>query len=105
VGAAEKITVETSEALTWAQICERYPDQWVCVVEIQRASPGAFEIQSARVIGHGRSRREPLEQAEAWEATYSMIGHYYTGKLRAPVPRFPRIVMTDEIRELIRNRR
>lgn len=105
MSAAEKIAPEISETLTWRQICERYPDQWVCVVEVARASPNAFEILAARVIGHGKTRRAPFEQARAWHATYELIGHYYTGKLKPPVPRYPRIVMTDEIRDLVRSRR
>jgi hypothetical protein len=29
-----------SEPLTWAEICERYPEQWVALVEIDRIEPG-----------------------------------------------------------------
>ena len=37
--AAEQIAPMITEPLTWDQICERYPDQWVCVVEIVWPEP------------------------------------------------------------------
>lgn len=60
MSAAEKIEATITESLTWTQICERYPDQWVCVVEIEWDLPRKFHFRSARVVGHGRTRREPF---------------------------------------------
>lgn len=71
-----------SEPLTWAAICERYPDQWVCLVEIDRIHPNDFAFRTARVIGHGQSRGEPLDQARPWRQRYRSIAHYST---RRPV--------------------
>jgi hypothetical protein len=85
--AAEKLAQTISEPLTWAEICSRYPDQWVCLVEIDRSDPNNFDFRSARVVGHGKSRREPLEQARAWRDRYRSIGHYFTGPITVPVPR------------------
>jgi hypothetical protein len=82
---AEAATI--SEPLTWKQICERYPDEWVCLVEIDSVNDTDFEFRTARVIGHGKTRREPLEQARPLRAQYEEIGHYFTGRVRAPVPR------------------
>ena len=48
--AAEQIAPMITEPLTWGQICERYPDQWVCVVEIVRAQEGSFHFTHARVF-------------------------------------------------------
>lgn len=76
-----------TDALTWAQVCERYPNQWVCVVEMQWDEPRMFHFRSARVIGHGSTRREPLLQASPWRARYPEIGHFFTGKITAPFPR------------------
>lgn len=69
---------EISEPLTWDEICQRYPDEWVCLVEIDRVEPNHFGFRTARVVGHGKTRREPLVQARAWRSRYSSIGHYST---------------------------
>ena len=71
---------EISEPLTWAEICARYPDEWVCLVEMDCVHPGGFEFRSARVVGHGKTRRAPFEQAMPWRSQYPLIGHYYTGR-------------------------
>jgi hypothetical protein len=77
-----------SEPLTWTEIRERYPDQWVCLVEIDRIEEDNFEFRTARVADHGKTRREPLDQARPLRACYEEIGHYYTGRITALVPRF-----------------
>jgi hypothetical protein len=102
MSAAEKIAPPVSQRLTRAEICERYPDEWVCLVEVEHETTGM--IRSARVVGHGRTPTRSLEQVNIWE-THPMIASFFTGKTQPPFPRFPRIVMNDEIRELLRNRR
>jgi len=67
-----------SEPLTWEQICDRYPGQWVCLVEIDNINDTDFEFRTARVVGYGKTRREPLEQARPFREQYSSIGHYHT---------------------------
>jgi hypothetical protein len=76
-----------SEPLTWAEIRERYPEQWVCLVEMDRIDEDNFEFRSARVVGHGATRREPLDQARSFRDRYDTIGHYFTGKHADPVLR------------------
>ena len=44
-----------SEPLTWDEICARYPEQWVCLVEMQGITDTEFEFSRARVVGHGKS--------------------------------------------------
>jgi hypothetical protein len=73
-----------SEPMTWTQICERYPDEWVALVEIDWVNDRDFDFGTARVIGHG-SRREQYEQARAWRSRYESMGHYFTGKVHAPL--------------------
>jgi hypothetical protein len=102
--AARALSPSISEPLTWVQICERYPDQRVCLVEMARIHPYGFEFRTARVIGHGKTRGEAFDQARPWRDRYTEIGHYYTGKIALPSSGLPRIVMTDEVRELLRNR-
>ena len=76
-----------SEPLTWPQICARYPDEWVCLVEIDRPVPQNFAFRTARVIGHGSHPRDPFLQAKAFDDRYDGIGHYFTGRIRRPLPR------------------
>lgn len=73
-----------SEPMTWAQIRERFPDTWVALVEIDWVNETDFDFRSARVVGHG-TRREQYEQARPWSSRYSSMGHFYTGRVRAPL--------------------
>ena len=73
-----------SDPMTWKQICERYPDEWVALVEIDWVNDRDFDFGTARVIGHG-SRRDQYEQARAWRSRYTSMGHFYTGRVRAPL--------------------
>lgn len=77
-----------SEPLTWAEICALYPDEWVCLVDIEGQNETDFEFTTARVAGHGKTRKEPLVQARPARAQYGSVGHYYTGRIVAPVHRF-----------------
>jgi hypothetical protein len=104
MSAVEKSVPTITEPLTWAEICERYPDQHVCMVEIDRIHPNNFAFRTSRVIGHGGTAGEAYDQARPWRPRYETIGHYFTGKIKPQCPPM-RIVMTDEIRELLRNRR
>ena len=85
--AALPIETSISESLTWDEIRARYPDEWVCLVEMDRIDEDNFEFRSARVVGHGATRREPLEQARLFRDLYDTIGHYYTGRNAGPVLR------------------
>lgn len=77
-----------SDPLTWTEICARYPDQWVALVEVDWVNDNDFDFRSARVAGHGKTRKEPLDQAHPLRATYDEIGHFYTGPIRAPLRSF-----------------
>lgn len=103
--AAIELAAEISEPMTWPAICARYPDQRVCLVEIDRAQPHGFAFRTARVVGYGRTPSEALDRARPWRDRYPQIGHYSTGRITPPSPNLPCLVMTDEIRELLRNRR
>jgi len=75
-----------SEPLTWKQICERYPDEWVALVEIDWVNDTDFDFGTARVVGHDKKRSEQFEQARAWASRYSSMGHFFTGRSRASMP-------------------
>ena len=69
-----------SELLTWEQICNRYPNEWVCLVEIDKINDTDFAFRTARVVGHGKTRIAPYDQARAFEDVYTSMGHYFTGR-------------------------
>jgi hypothetical protein len=77
-----------SEPLTWLEICVRYPEEWVALVEIDWVNENDLDFRSARVAGHGKTRREPLQHAEPLWARYEEIGHFFTGRVRAPFRSF-----------------
>lgn len=80
---------DVTEPLSWNEICERFPDEWVALVEIEWVNDRDFEFRSARVAGHGKLRRDPMQQAGALWPRYPEIGHFYTGRVRAPeIPLF-----------------
>lgn len=103
MNAAEKLAPTISEPLTWAEICSRHPDEWVCLVEIERDQPGGVTIRSARVVGHGKTKKEPFDQAQVWWRTYPVIGHYFTGRI-AVRPLRPQVILDDETRDAFRHR-
>lgn len=74
-----------SEPLTWREICARYPDEWVALVEVDWIDEDDREFRSARVAGHGKTRKEPLAQAQGAWAKYGELAHLYTGAVRAPL--------------------
>jgi len=57
MNAAEQLALEMTERLPWAEICLRYPDQYVCLVDIDHTELGSPEIKTARVVGYGPTRR------------------------------------------------
>ena len=76
---AEMIAPTIMKPVGWAEICDRYPNEWVCLVDVEYQTDGP--IRSGRVVGHA---------------------YAHTGGCRL---RRPRIEMTDEIRDIIRTRR
>jgi hypothetical protein len=79
MNAPATIAPTMSGPLTCEEICEKYPDEWVCLVEIDWIEPYKFEFRTARVVGHGKTRLDPLDQARPWRQRYKSIGHYFTG--------------------------
>ena len=77
-----------TDPLTWPEICARYPDQWVALVQIDWVNENDLDFRSALVAGHGKTRREPLDQARPLRARYDEIGHFFTGPIRAPLRSF-----------------
>jgi len=73
-----------SEPLTWQEICALHPDEWVALVEIDWLGDSDLEFRTARVVGHGKMRNEPLAQARRVRALYDEVGHFFTGAVHVP---------------------
>lgn len=78
-----------TELMTWAQICERFPEQWVALVEMDW-NDETDEFTVARVAGHGVTRAEPFAQMRRAGLHYDGVGHFFTGRVRAHAVDFVR---------------
>lgn len=103
--AAERVAPTITEPLTWAEICERYPDEWVCIVDIDHDHPHVFGFRTARVVGHSKTKRDASEQARPWWDHYKLIGRYFTGRLAVRPFLRPSVILDDETRDAIRYQR
>jgi hypothetical protein len=82
-----------SEPMTWDQICERFPNQHVCLVEVDRDDVFDCTFRTARVVGNGTSVHA-LEHAQVLGARDDLELHF-TGRIRGRSPG-TRIVVVDE---------
>ena len=94
---AEKLAA-TLDA-SWTHICERHPDEWVALAEVELGSAG--EITAGQVVAHDRSMKQLLKQLDAWSGSVEVTCVQTAGRTLQR----PRIEMTDEIRDLVRSRR
>ena len=80
-----------SEPMTWREICERFPDQWVALVALDWVDDRDEPFRTALVAGHG-SHREALSQARPLLKLFDRLGPFFTGPTRLTVPELPPIV-------------
>lgn len=94
--------IESAEAgpLSWADICARYPDQYVCLVDVVR--PGRLHptILSALVVGHGATHDAAFEPIRDLDERYPRFEIRYTGVCTEPLIR-PSLVLDDDALELL----
>ena len=90
---AERLDPSPPELLSWAQIRANHPDEWVCLVDVEDAADGS--LSRARVLGHGCSVLD-LEDELGLPLPNTVLIHTEGRRLL-----MPRIVMTDEVRELL----
>jgi hypothetical protein len=76
--------MDIEERLTWEQICERYPDQWVVMVDHDWQPHNITEFKTARVLAVGNSRAEVKERARPQLASIYEWGCHFTGPIRGP---------------------
>lgn len=60
-----------TEPLTWQEIWELFPDQFLVLLDVQPVSPGAWEFHTARVIGAGDTLAQACEQASLWRISFT----------------------------------
>ena len=82
---------------SWSDICQHYPNQWVCLLDMHHGPDGA--IQSARVIAHDASIANALDQLGTSNPDAAVV-HTWGRPLKTP-----RIEVVDESRDRIRARR
>ncbi|HEY0987678.1 MAG TPA: hypothetical protein VGD80_11530 [Kofleriaceae bacterium] len=79
---------QVPEHMSWKQICERYPDEWVVLVDASWVNDTDFEFGTASVIGHFKSRKDASPHIKAAFQHHREVGSFWTGAIRGPVPRF-----------------
>lgn len=87
MSAAEEIAPTIQDPLTWAEICKRFPDAWVVLVDVECVNDTDFEFGRARVLGHYKSRKEASPFIKAAFEHHDEIGSFWTGEIRGPSPR------------------
>jgi len=86
--------MNTHERLTWDEICQRYPDRWVVLVQIERtdatddADDATIEFCTGVVIAHHKTRKEASPSVKAAFLRYDEVGKFWTGKITMPIRRF-----------------
>lgn len=90
---AESLAPKVAAPLSWAEICEMYPKEWVCLLDIAHELDGS--IRSARVVSHDRSIERALDQVDPPDPDTTVVhtsGHpLWT----------PRIEIVDESRDIV----
>lgn len=100
--AAARLSTEESELLPWTEICKRYPDQYVCLVDVERPEVRTPEINAARVVGNGLTHDAAFAPVRNSAVRYPRCSIRYTGVYAEPLIR-PTLVLDDETLELLRS--
>ena len=84
-------TPTVSEPMTWSEICDRFPHQWIALVALDWVDDRDEPFRTALVAGHG-SHREALQQARPLLKLFDQMGPFFTGDPPRAVPALPPIV-------------
>jgi hypothetical protein len=98
--AATRLAPDESNPLSWAEICSRHPDQFVCLVDVVRPPLSSPEIVTARVVGHGATHDAAFEPIRDLGQRYPRFAIRYTGVCTEPLIR-PSVVIDDETLDLL----
>src|ERR1043165_9992750 len=97
--AAKQLVRGVPESLTWAEICARYPDQFVCLVDVVPVEPRSPKIHRARIVGYGPTRRIAFDPIRN-KREYSHWTVVFTGESTKPLRR-PTVILDDEARRAL----
>jgi len=86
--AAKEFAAVDTKPLSWAEICARYPDQYVCLVDVAKVEPHSPAIATGRVAGHGPTRRDASAIIRN-DLRYTAWTVVFTGKPTKPLRRPP----------------
>lgn len=100
--AAEKFGSVGTEPLLWAEICRRYPDQYVCLVDVVHPRRGDPDIVTARVVGSGATDDAAFKPIRDLATQYPRFAVRFTGESTIPLIR-PSFVFDDEDLNLLQS--
>ena len=92
---AERLAPRETELLRWEDICTRYPDQYVCLVDSEHTEPGSPEITTARVVGHGATYGAASAPFAQLSGNYRVHAVRFTGVSTMPLIR-PALILDDD---------
>jgi hypothetical protein len=73
------------ERLTWREICARYPNEWVVLVDLEHENDDDDDqIVAGVVLGHSKNRADCLRETKALRPPGTHCAHLYTGEIVAP---------------------
>lgn len=78
----------TVERLKWDEICHRYPDRWVVLVNIDWVNDTDFDFRGAEIVAMFGQRKDASPTMKALIASDREAGCFWTGEIRGPLPRF-----------------
>jgi hypothetical protein len=91
---AAQATVDETEPLSWREICARYPDQYVCLVDIIDVERGG-PMATARVVGYGPTSDAAFEPIRELPKPFPLCTVRFTGTPRTPLIR-PWLILDDD---------
>jgi hypothetical protein len=77
-----------ADRLTWDEICKRFPDEWVVLVDTDWVNDRDFEFGTALVVAHHKRRKDASPDVKIAFQTQDEVGCFWTGEIRGPTPRF-----------------
>jgi hypothetical protein len=84
----ETSVAQLDERMSWREICETFPDEWVVLVDADWVDEHNFDFGTATVFAHRKTRRDATRDMGAACDAFKNVGCFFTGRIRGPMPRF-----------------
>lgn len=83
---APQVVAEAEPELmtSWKTICEKYPHQWVVLVDTDWVEVQSFLFRSTRVFGNGPTRASVRDRVHLAMERYRRCGVFHTKRTWAP---------------------